>query len=310
MIPRYASHPMTDPNTPSPRVSDYESRDYREFWEGQDKAFLHEQEVALLKEIIPTAPGWFIDVGCAHGRLVPLYDRPDRQLVLLDYSLNHLELAAKSHPGTNHHFIAADGYRLPFKESVFDALITIRVFHHMEAPEVFMREMARVLRPGQRAVVEYSNTLNPFRILRRGPKALKKEHVAYPGEMLFGIHPALFREISDRVGFDLHRIRGTGLYDQLVRISKWFRAPGQLLEPSVAKVLGRLSLAPATFVEMERRGMPAPGMPHGAPLFDLLACPACHARLEDGATIRCTGCDAIYERRGPVLDLRVKTPTT
>jgi ubiquinone/menaquinone biosynthesis C-methylase UbiE len=46
-----------------------------------------------------------------------------------------------------------DATRLPFDDGVFDVVLTRYSFHHMPAPDVVLREMLRVCRPGGRVVV-------------------------------------------------------------------------------------------------------------------------------------------------------------
>ena len=55
--------------------------------------------------------------------------------------------------------IASDG-RLPFAENRFDAAVSIEVIEHVENQFAFLRELARVVRPGGRVIVTTPNTLN------------------------------------------------------------------------------------------------------------------------------------------------------
>lgn len=53
----------------------------------------------------------------------------------------------------------ADG-RLPFEDSSFDVVVSIEVVEHVEDPFAFLRELARVARPGGRVVVTTPNVLH------------------------------------------------------------------------------------------------------------------------------------------------------
>ena len=44
--------------------------------------------------------------------------------------------------------ILASGYDLPFKDNVFDTIISIEVMEHLEKPQVFVNEIHRVLKSG------------------------------------------------------------------------------------------------------------------------------------------------------------------
>lgn len=61
--------------------------------------------------------------------------------------------------------IAADG-RLPFADASFDAVVSIEVVEHVENQFAFLRELARIARPGARVIVTTPNTLNANSRLR------------------------------------------------------------------------------------------------------------------------------------------------
>ncbi len=46
-----------------------------------------------------------------------------------------------------------DGSRLPFRDHSFDVVLTTQVLEHVFTPEEFLREIARVLRPGGRLIL-------------------------------------------------------------------------------------------------------------------------------------------------------------
>lgn len=55
--------------------------------------------------------------------------------------------------GSSASFVSGDAYGLPFGADTFDAVLCERVFQHLTAPARAAAEIARVLRPGGRAVV-------------------------------------------------------------------------------------------------------------------------------------------------------------
>lgn len=55
--------------------------------------------------------------------------------------------------------IGADG-RLPFADAQFDAVVSIEVVEHVENQFAFLRELARIARPGATVIVTTPNTLN------------------------------------------------------------------------------------------------------------------------------------------------------
>ena len=61
--------------------------------------------------------------------------------------------------------IGADG-RLPYDDASFDAVVSIEVVEHVENQFAFLREVARIAKPGARIVVTTPNTLNANSRLR------------------------------------------------------------------------------------------------------------------------------------------------
>lgn len=59
----------------------------------------------------------------------------------------------------------ADG-RLPFDDATFDAVVSIEVVEHVEDPFAFLRELARIAKPGASVIVTTPNVLNANSRLR------------------------------------------------------------------------------------------------------------------------------------------------
>jgi ubiquinone/menaquinone biosynthesis C-methylase UbiE len=203
------------------RLRDYRNEDYRDFWRGDRKALLHGMEAAVVSELAPQEAGWFFDVGAGHGRLLPLYAREDRRIVLVDYAMNLLQTAKKSNDRDNIHCVVADAYHLPFRSETFRGGLSIRTFHHMEDPGAFLAELSRVTRAGAEILVEYSNKRNLPRLLRRGAAAFRKDHECYSG-VLFGTHPAYFDGLCREAGLRVVMNRGLGSFERLWKSGRLF----------------------------------------------------------------------------------------
>jgi demethylmenaquinone methyltransferase/2-methoxy-6-polyprenyl-1,4-benzoquinol methylase len=98
--------------------------------------------------------GRALDVACGSGKLTLELRRragAGGLVVGLDFSGRMLEVAARRAPGPA--YVRADGLRLPFSDGAFDAATIAFGLRNLADPELGLREMLRVLRPGGRAVV-------------------------------------------------------------------------------------------------------------------------------------------------------------
>ena len=106
------------------------------------------------------APVRALDVGCGDGRLDAMLE--PLELHGVDVSPEMVAAAAENVPQGR--FQVADGTRLPFSDGAFDLTFTVCALHHVEPPDRpgYMRELARVTRPGGLVVVFEHNPVNPL----------------------------------------------------------------------------------------------------------------------------------------------------
>src|SRR5713226_6811796 len=101
------------------------------------------------------APGGSaLDVACGSGKLTAELARiagPTGRVVGLDFSPEMLAVARLHHPEIE--FTEGDALNLPFQEASFDAATIAFGLRNLADPVRGLREMARALKPGGRAVV-------------------------------------------------------------------------------------------------------------------------------------------------------------
>lgn len=110
-----------------------------------------------IKQMLATAypanlRGHVLDNGCGIGILASYMDTTT-QITGLDLSLNMLRT-------THHsliHCVQGDSTVLPFPDNTFDLILARSVIHHLPDPELGIREMHRVLRPGGQAILTDTN---------------------------------------------------------------------------------------------------------------------------------------------------------
>lgn len=77
----------------------------------------------------------------------------DGRAIGVDPNPDMVALAASRAAGTPAAFVEGNAYQLPFPDDSFDAVRCERVFQHLDRPERATAEIARVLRPGGRAII-------------------------------------------------------------------------------------------------------------------------------------------------------------
>ena len=92
-----------------------------------------------------------LDVATGGGHTALAFAPHVREVVASDLTLPMLEAAeayARSQGATNVYFERADAEALPFEDASFDVVTTRIAPHHFPNPQRYVREVARVLRPG------------------------------------------------------------------------------------------------------------------------------------------------------------------
>lgn len=98
--------------------------------------------------------GTLLDVGGGTGGVsARLRDRVKRSIVV-DTSVDRVRRGARTHPGSR--FVLAKGEALPLPDRSADAVLLVEVLHHVPDDRAVLAEVARVLRPGGRALIEES----------------------------------------------------------------------------------------------------------------------------------------------------------
>jgi SAM-dependent methyltransferase len=104
------------------------------------------EQASLLRALNHAAPyirGRVLDLGCG--------DRPYRELMRMSAdSVVGIDADPGHVPPPE---VCGDVQALPFKDTVFDTVITTQVIEHVFEPHAMMREISRVTRPGGHAIV-------------------------------------------------------------------------------------------------------------------------------------------------------------
>jgi len=290
----------------APPVCNYEGSDYQtSFWDQGGREYEDRAEAIALKRLLPMRGRLLLELGAGAGRNTPRYTGYER-IVLLDYSRTQLEQArARLGDSPRYTYVAADIYKLPFVDGLFDGATMIRTLHHMADPLKALRQVHSVLTPGASFILEYANKLNLKAILRYGlrqqtwsPFTLEAVEFA---ALNFDFHPKAIRQWLAETGFTIDKTLTVshfriGLLKRFVPPG-WLAALDGLLQPTGAV----FQLTPSVFV-----GAVAQGETPLAAAGAFFKCPECaHSPLEEHPdTLACPACGRKYAFRDGIYDFK------
>jgi len=298
------------PEEKRPPVIDYEGSDYQtRFWETGKRDYEDRCEAIALKRLLPKNGKLMLELGAGAGRNTLRY-RGFERVVLLDYSRTQLKQAQARLGRTERYiYVAADIYRLPFVDGLFDATTMIRTLHHMADAPAALRQVRNVLQPGAAFILEYANKRNLKAILRytlhrQTWNPFRVDPVEF-APLNFDFHPRAVRGWLRELGFQVENILAVSHFR--VGILKR-NIPARLLAglDSLFQWTGALwQFTPSVFIKARADGGHKGSIPVDPIAF--FKCPDCgHTPLEhQGERLACPACnrtwkflDGIYDFRG------------
>jgi len=142
-----------------------------------------------------------LEVGCGTGFFSEIFLRDGVALHAIELS-PELLAKARERCGTKANFHVCDIESLPYKDGVFDAVVGIRVLHHLDM-EASFREIHRVLTPGGVIAFCEPNMLNPQIMIQKNIPFIKRLMGDTPGETAFFKWP-LSRFLRNKGFADIH----------------------------------------------------------------------------------------------------------
>jgi len=298
----------------TPPVCDYEGSDYQNsFWDQGGREYEDRTEAIALKRLLPKRGRTLLELGAGAGRNTLRYVGFDR-IFLLDYSRTQLEQAQQRLGRSDKYiYVAADAYRLPFVDGLFDAATMIRTLHHMADAPKALGQVRNVLRSDGIFILEFANKLNLKAIFRYLTGKQKwSPFTLEPVEFVklnFDFHPNAIRKLLKDLGFTiertltvshfrvgfLKRVIPTGILVSLDALFQWTGALWQL--------------SPSVFFRSCKTGMSLHGVetrPSPANLMMVFKCPDCgYYGLSDEKTyLECLSCRKKWEVRDGIYDFR------
>jgi SAM-dependent methyltransferase len=251
-----------------------------------------------------------LELGAGAGRNTPRYLGFDR-IVLIDYSRTQLEQAQARLGKTDKYiYVAADVYRLPFVDGLFDAATMIRVLHHMADAPKALGQVKNVLDSGGTFILEFASKKNLKAILRYWLGRQKwspftPEPVEFV-ELNFDFHPKAVVDWLKDLGFSveriltvshfragfLKRIVPTGILVFFDSILQWTGAVVQLTPSVFVKSIGGSQASESANRELS--------------VLEFFKCPDCGiSPLSDRVDhLECSRCKKKWEMKDGIYDFR------
>ena len=293
------------------RICDYEGSQYRtEFWENQNRRYEDLAERIAIGHMLPPSGECIIEVGAGFGRLVDLY-QGYQKIVVMDYARTQLE-EAQHYLGQDDRyvFVVADVYNMPFANNLFDALVMVRVMHHLANVPAALSEIERITNGGGAAVIEQANKRHLKAILRWWLKRQDwNPFDRTPHEFVdlnIDFHPVWMREKFSQAGLSIQGTRTVShfrlpLLKQRISPEMLARLDG-LVQPS-----GRwFQYTPSIFYKT---------IPHKPPqkvASQFFKCPTCHSTSFENHPdyLECPSCNSRWSFQDNIYDFKTALNAT
>ena len=294
----------------TPPVCNYDGSDYQtSFWDKGGREYEDRAEAIVLKRLLPKSGHLMLELGAGAGRNTPRYAGFER-VVLLDFSTTQLQQAqSRLGESDRYVFVAADVYRLPFVDGLFDGATMIRTLHHMADAPKALGQVRNVLQPGSTFILEFASKHNIKAILRYwlgkqewSPFTLEPVEFA---ELNFDFHPKAVRNWLQEVGFCIDKTL-TVSHFRLGLLKKLVPTGILVALNSLAQWTGSLwQLTPSVFVRASLDGERSGSAPPDE-VIQWFKCPECgNSPLENhNDYLQCSSCNSQWALRDGIYDFR------
>jgi len=160
----------TDASTPSKQhvIANYdrEGKDYDSIRYGRTRGGAFFSEIELNTTLRLLKKGKVLHIGTATGRVSSFITSKGFDYVGLEISKVMARITKEKLNGAAD-IVRADAEYLPFKAGVFDNIISVRSFHFLPEPEVFLQDARRVLKRGGRVIVSFEKRIRGRETFRK-----------------------------------------------------------------------------------------------------------------------------------------------
>lgn len=306
MLPKNLPDAFKNPmSTNHPPLCDYTDSDYQStFWDAGERRYEDAVEAAALQQLMGRPGKLMLELGAGAGRNTQRYGDWKR-VVLLDYSRTQLEQARQRlGDDPRYLYVAADIYKLPFVNGLFDGATMIRTLHHMAEPRAALASVHRVLAGGAEFILEFANKRNlksmgRYFLGKQNWSPYKPEPVEFVA-LNYNFHPRTMRFLLRSLDFEIEEQLAVshfraGFFKKHIP-HNILVGMDRLLQPTGAI----MQLTPSIFSRLSRSGFTLP-VAEG----EFFQCPACGQALPlVEASQVCPSCGSSWEYRDGIYDFR------
>jgi trans-aconitate 2-methyltransferase len=187
-------------------------------------AFVWKYGADLVPLLAPQTGERILDIGCGTGHLTAQIADSGARVVGVDRSPEMVAAARKAYPHLR--FEVADARELPYSAE-FDAVFSNATLHWIQEPELVVRSVRKVLRPGGRFVAEFGGKGNIRKMQGAFDQAFSELHATAPGEINPWYYPSVseYATLLESNGLEVRSItlfdRPTPLADGPAGIRNW-----------------------------------------------------------------------------------------
>lgn len=187
-----------------------------------------------------------LDLGCGEGYGASELARTARWVVAADANFDAVAHAARRYSDARLAFVVCDAQSLPFRSSVFDAIVSYEVIEHIPNVTLYLAEIHRLAHAPAKVFIS-----TPNRRLRLLPfqKPWNRYH-------LREYAPADFAATLQRI-FPRVRILGVSAIEPILQIEKRRVKQNPLI--AYPRMIAQWLVPPAAYVELKKINPPASG---------------------------------------------------
>lgn len=127
-----------------------------DYFQAKESAASREEirrEHQVIIKCIPANAKLILDVGCGNGWVANHFLKKGKKVISMDISTKNPIQVLKENPSENHAAIIADVFHLPFRKNSIDAIIASEIMEHVYDPNLFVRKLLEVLKPGGKLII-------------------------------------------------------------------------------------------------------------------------------------------------------------